>query len=139
VEPHRYRSYLALLITERQKSCYCTQPSFFSSHFYKLTFFSILEQDRLDELRHTSEQEKSALTSRLAEEEETKRHCKDRIAVLEERCRASCLGLGGDLTIDDRVQGLLGERALLERLLSEAHEHLSEVSAYTSAQRSWVK
>lgn len=79
-------------------------------------------------MRHESEQEKAALTSRLATQEEAARHLKDRLAVLEERCRTGCLGLGGELTPDDRVQGLLGERTLLERLLAEAHEHMSEVS-----------
>lgn len=67
------------------------------------------------------------MTTRLAAEEESSRHLKDRLAVLEERSRAVCMSLGAELTLDDRLQGLLGERALLERLLAEAHEHLAEV------------
>ena len=54
---------------------------------------------------------------------------RDRVAVLEQRTNADCINLGTELTVDDRVQALLGERILLERRLEEAHLHLSDIKS----------
>lgn len=55
------------------------------------------------------------------------------MAVLEQRSNAGCVALGAELTLDERVQALLGERALLERRLEEAHLHLSDIKSSWSS------
>ncbi|XP_067001450.1 golgin subfamily A member 1 [Anabrus simplex] len=84
-------------------------------------------QDELETLRHSSDRERSRLSSNLAQSEEEVRHLRDRVAVLEQRTNAECVGLGAQLNADERVQALLGERVLLERRLEEAHLHLSNI------------
>jgi golgin subfamily A protein 1 len=51
------------------------------------------------------------------------------VAVLEQRTNAECINLGAELTVDERVQALLGERILLERRLEEAHLHLLDIKS----------
>ncbi|PSN39834.1 hypothetical protein C0J52_19190 [Blattella germanica] len=85
--------------------------------------------DELESLRHSSDRERSQLSSKLAQSEEEVRHLKDRVAVLEQRTNAECINLGAELTVDERVQALLGERILLERRLEEAHLHLSDIKS----------
>jgi golgin subfamily A protein 1 len=65
----------------------------------------------------------------LAQSEEEVRHLKDRVAILEQRTNAECVNLGAELTVNDRVQALLGERILLERRLEEAHLHLLDIKS----------
>jgi len=86
-------------------------------------------QDDLESLRHSSDRERSQLSSNLAQSEEEVRHLKDRVAVLEQRTNAECINLGAELSVNDRVQALLGERILLERRLEEAHLHLSDIKS----------
>ncbi|GFG31832.1 hypothetical protein Cfor_10255 [Coptotermes formosanus] len=86
-------------------------------------------QDDLESLRHSSDRERSQLSSKLAQSEEEVRHLKDRVAVLEQRTNAECINLGAELTVDERVQALLSERILLERRLEEAHLHLSDIKS----------
>ncbi|KAJ8875094.1 hypothetical protein PR048_022985 [Dryococelus australis] len=81
----------------------------------------------MESLRHSSDRERSQLSSKLAQSEEEVRHLQDRVAVLEQRTNADCMNLGAELSIDERVQALLGERVLLERRLEEAHLHLSDI------------
>uniref|UniRef100_A0A0A9VSN2 Golgin subfamily A member 1 n=2 Tax=Lygus hesperus TaxID=30085 RepID=A0A0A9VSN2_LYGHE len=90
-------------------------------------------QDDLEMLRHTSEKERWNLSSKLAQSEEQVRHLTDRVAVLTRRSESDA-GLAAALPADDRVQALLGERALLERRLEEAHVHLTDIKASWSAQ-----
>ncbi|BES89711.1 GRIP domain [Nesidiocoris tenuis] len=90
-------------------------------------------QDELELLRHTSEKERWHLSSKLAQSEEQVRHLTDRVAVLTRRSESDA-GLAAALPADDRVQALLGERALLERRLEEAHVHLTDIKASWSAQ-----
>lgn len=90
-------------------------------------------QDEMETLRHSSEQERMTLRSELAQSEESVRHLKDRVAVLERRTSADCVALGAPLTVDERVQGLLGERTLLERRLEEAHLHLADIKSSWSS------
>lgn len=80
----------------------------------------------MEELRHNCNLERTQLLSNLAEKEEDVRHLKDRVLLLEER---NSLGLTGEMTVDERVQKLLGERALFERRLEEAHLHLSQIKS----------
>ncbi|XP_039279435.1 golgin subfamily A member 1 [Nilaparvata lugens] len=91
-------------------------------------------QDDMECLRHSSDKERWLLSSRLAQAEETVRHLRDRVAVLTCRSEAECVALGATLSSDERVQALLGERALLERRLEEAHVHLSDIKASWSGQ-----
>ncbi|RZF43036.1 hypothetical protein LSTR_LSTR001214 [Laodelphax striatellus] len=91
-------------------------------------------QDDIECLRHSSEKERWLLSSQLAQSEETVRHLRDRVAVLTCRSEAECVALGATLSSDERVQALLGERALLERRLEEAHVHLSDIKASWSGQ-----
>uniref|UniRef100_A0A1B6DB84 Uncharacterized protein n=1 Tax=Clastoptera arizonana TaxID=38151 RepID=A0A1B6DB84_9HEMI len=91
-------------------------------------------QDDIECLRHTSEQERWQLSSKLAQSEETVRHLKDRVAVLTKRSEAECVALGAKISPDERVQALLGERTLLERRLEETHVHLSNIKESWSAQ-----
>jgi len=86
-------------------------------------------QDDLESLRHSSDRERSHLSSKLAQSEEEVRHLKDRVAVLEQRTNAECINLGSELTVDERVQALLNERIFLERRLEEAHLHLSDIKS----------
>lgn len=88
-------------------------------------------EDDIELLRHTSEKERWNLTSKLAQSEEQVRHLTDRVAVLSRRSES---GAGAGVQVDDRVQALLGERALLERRLEEAHVHLTDIKASWSAQ-----
>nr|CAD7205360.1 unnamed protein product [Timema douglasi] len=81
----------------------------------------------METLRHSSGRERSQLASTLAQSEEEVRHLRDRVAVLERRTSGECAGLGAQLTVDERVQSLLGERTLLERRLEEAHLHLTDI------------
>uniref|UniRef100_A0A0V0G7A4 Putative golgin subfamily protein a member 1 n=1 Tax=Triatoma dimidiata TaxID=72491 RepID=A0A0V0G7A4_TRIDM len=90
-------------------------------------------EDDLEILRHTSEKERWFLSSKLAQSEEQVRHLTDRVAVLTRRSESDA-GLASSLPPDDRVQALLGERALLERRLEEAHVHLTDIKASWSAQ-----
>ncbi|KAK9510176.1 hypothetical protein O3M35_005017 [Rhynocoris fuscipes] len=90
-------------------------------------------EDDLEMLRHTSEKERWHLSSKLAQSEEQVRHLTDRVAVLTRRSESDA-GLASSLPPDDRVQALLGERALLERRLEEAHVHLTDIKASWSAQ-----
>ena len=83
----------------------------------------------MESLRHSSDRERSQLSSKLAQSEEDVRHLKDRVAVLEQRTNAECINLGSELTVDERVQALLGDRVLLERRLEEAHLHLSDIKS----------
>uniref|UniRef100_T1HRG0 GRIP domain-containing protein n=1 Tax=Rhodnius prolixus TaxID=13249 RepID=T1HRG0_RHOPR len=83
-------------------------------------------EDDLEILRHTSEKERWFLSSKLAQSEEQVRHLTDRVAVLTRRSESDA-GLASSLPPDDRVQALLGERALLERRLEEAHSKPYEV------------
>jgi len=87
----------------------------------------------MESLRHSSENERGSLRTELAQKEEDLRHLKDRVAVLERRTSTDCIALGAPLSIDERVQGLLGERALLERRLEEAHLHLKEIKSSWSS------
>lgn len=86
-------------------------------------------EDDIEMLRHTSEKERWNLSSKLAQSEEQVRHLTDRVAVLTRRSES-----GAGTQVDDRVQALLGERALLERRLEEAHVHLTDIKASWSAQ-----
>ncbi|XP_023722258.1 golgin subfamily A member 1 isoform X2 [Cryptotermes secundus] len=86
-------------------------------------------QDDLETLRHSSDQECFQLSGKLAQSEEEVRHLKDRVAVLEQRTNAECVNLGAELTVNDRIQALLGERRLLDRRLEEAHLHLLEIKS----------
>nr|BAN20415.1 omega-crystallin, putative [Riptortus pedestris] len=86
-------------------------------------------EDDIEMLRHTSEKERWNLSSKLAQSEEQVRHLTDRVAVLTRRSES-----GAGVQVDDRVQALLGERALLERRLEEAHVHLTDIKASWSAQ-----
>nr|CAD7600947.1 unnamed protein product [Timema genevievae] len=88
--------------------------------------YSNLQED-METLRHSSGRERSQLASTLAQSEEEVRHLRDRVAVLERRTSGECAGLGAQLTVDERVQSLLGERTLLERRLEEAHLHLTDI------------
>ncbi|KAK3909020.1 Golgin subfamily A member 1 [Frankliniella fusca] len=90
-------------------------------------------QDEMETLRHSSEQERTTLRSELAHSEENVRHLRDRVAVLERRTSADCVALGAPLSIDERIQGLLGERTLLERRLEEAHLHLADIKSSWSS------
>lgn len=81
----------------------------------------------MENLRHSTDREKSRLNLNLAQTEEEVRHLRERVAVLEERTKAECAALGAELTIDERVVALLGERTRLERRLEEAHLHLSDI------------
>lgn len=90
-------------------------------------------QDELESIRHNFDLEKAQLTSELAQKEENVRHLKDRVTVLEQRSNADAIALGADLTIDERIQALLGERTLLERRLEEAHLHLFEIKSSWSS------
>lgn len=90
-------------------------------------------QDEMETLRHSSEQERTTLRSELAQSEENVRHLRDRVAVLERRTSADCVALGAPLSIDERIQGLLGERTLLERRLEEAHLHLADIKSSWSS------
>ncbi|XP_034231639.1 golgin subfamily A member 1 isoform X1 [Thrips palmi] len=90
-------------------------------------------QDEMETLRHSSAQERMTLRSELAQSEENVRHLKDRVAVLERRTSADCVALGAPLSVDERVQGLLGERTLLERRLEEAHLHLADIKSSWSS------
>lgn len=83
----------------------------------------------METLRHSSAQERTTLRSELAQSEENIRHLRDRIEVLEQRTSADCMALGAPLSVDERVQGLLGERTLLERQLEEAHLHLADIKS----------
>ncbi|XP_023722268.1 golgin subfamily A member 1 isoform X3 [Cryptotermes secundus] len=85
--------------------------------------------DDLETLRHSSDQECFQLSGKLAQSEEEVRHLKDRVAVLEQRTNAECVNLGAELTVNDRIQALLGERRLLDRRLEEAHLHLLEIKS----------
>lgn len=87
----------------------------------------------METLRHSSAQERMTLRSELAQSEENVRHLKDRVAVLERRTSADCVALGAPLSVDERVQGLLGERTLLERRLEEAHLHLADIKSSWSS------
>lgn len=64
-------------------------------------------QDDIECLRHTSEQERWQLSSKLAQSEETVRHLKDRVAVLTKRSEAECVALGAKISPDERVQGII--------------------------------
>lgn len=90
-------------------------------------------QDEMESLRHSSEQERAVLRSELAQSEENVRHLRDRVAVLERRTSADCIALGAPLSVDERIQGLLGERTLLERRLEEAHLHLADIKSSWSS------
>lgn len=87
----------------------------------------------METLRHSSEQERATLRSELAQSEENVRHLRDRVVVLERRTSADCVALGAPLSVDERIQGLLGERTLLERRLEEAHLHLADIKSSWSS------
>ncbi|XP_054282991.1 golgin subfamily A member 1-like [Macrosteles quadrilineatus] len=91
-------------------------------------------QDDIECLRHTSEKEQWALSSKLAQSEEQVRHLEKRVEVLNKRSQAECIALGFKLTVDERVQALLGERTKLERQLEEAHIELADIKATWSNQ-----
>ncbi|XP_014253176.1 golgin subfamily A member 1 isoform X2 [Cimex lectularius] len=91
-------------------------------------------EDDIEMLRHTSEKERWNLSSKLAQSEEQVRHLTDRVALLTKRSESDTAGLVASLPPDDRVQAFLGERALLERRLEEAHVHLTDIKASWSAQ-----
>lgn len=88
-------------------------------------------QDNLETLRHNFDLDRALLSSKLAEKEEDVRHLQDKVVLLEERASS---GLAGEMTVDERVQKLLGERALFERRLEEAHLHLSQIKSSWSSQ-----
>ncbi|XP_054014489.1 golgin subfamily A member 1 [Hylaeus anthracinus] len=81
-------------------------------------------QDEMETLRHSTQREKTQLSSQLALTEEEVRHLKDKVFVLEQRV---ALGTNDQVTVDERIADLMRERALLERKLEEAHLHLSDI------------
>ncbi|KAK6618916.1 hypothetical protein RUM44_003297 [Polyplax serrata] len=83
-------------------------------------------QDEIERMRHGFDLEKTQLTCKLAEKEEDVRHLKDKLVLLEERVNSGPIG---EMTVDERVQKLLCERALFERRLEEAHLHLSQIKS----------
>ncbi|XP_058119356.1 golgin subfamily A member 1 [Anopheles ziemanni] len=91
-------------------------------------------QDELENLRHSSQCERNNLMSTLAAVEETNRHLKSRIQVLEDTrvSLTSASGTGG--STDDKIQCLLKERLMLEERLHEAHLHLSDIKSKWSGQ-----
>ncbi|XP_058057480.1 golgin subfamily A member 1 [Anopheles bellator] len=88
-------------------------------------------QDELENLRHSSQCERTNLVSTLAAVEEANRHLKSRIQVLEDT-RLSLTTNGS--SIDEKIQCLLQERKLLEQRLEEAHLHLSDIKSSWSGQ-----
>nr|CAD7263676.1 unnamed protein product [Timema shepardi] len=97
------------------------------SHVWAGVLSIMCGPEDMETLRHSSGRERSQLASTLAQSEEEVRHLRDRVAVLERRTSGECAGLGAQLTVDERVQSLLGERTLLERRLEEAHLHLTDI------------
>ena len=78
----------------------------------------------MESLRHSTQREKSQLSSQLAQAEESVRHLKDKVFVLEQRV---ALNSCDQVTVDEQVANLMRERTLLERKLEEAHLHLSDI------------
>ena len=78
----------------------------------------------METLRHSTQKERSQLSSQLAQSEEEVRHLKDKLFVLEQRF---ALNTHNKVTVDERVAALMRERMLLERKLEEAHLHLSDI------------
>ncbi|KAI5737196.1 hypothetical protein M8J76_010992 [Diaphorina citri] len=86
--------------------------------------------DDIECLRHTSERERWTLSSKLAQSEETVRHLRDRVEVLMKRTEVT---ENGDGSVEETVQALREERALLERRLEEAHIHLADIKSSWSS------
>uniref|UniRef100_A0A182IZS2 GRIP domain-containing protein n=1 Tax=Anopheles atroparvus TaxID=41427 RepID=A0A182IZS2_ANOAO len=91
-------------------------------------------QDELENLRHSSQCERNNLVSKLAAVEETNRHLKSRIQVLEDTrvSLTSANSTGG--STDEKIACLLKERLMLEERLDEAHLHLSDIKSKWSGQ-----
>ncbi|KAI5742662.1 hypothetical protein M8J77_009888 [Diaphorina citri] len=87
-------------------------------------------EDDIECLRHTSERERWTLSSKLAQSEETVRHLRDRVEVLMKRTEVT---ENGDGSVEETVQALREERALLERRLEEAHIHLADIKSSWSS------
>lgn len=87
-------------------------------------------QDELQQLRHSSQQDKNHLTTNLAAIEEENRHLKMRLQIVEQ-ARIEALN---NMTTDDKIQTLIQERKLLEQRLEEAHLQLSDIKSSWSGQ-----
>uniref|UniRef100_A0A8D8YLZ2 Uncharacterized protein n=1 Tax=Cacopsylla melanoneura TaxID=428564 RepID=A0A8D8YLZ2_9HEMI len=101
--------------------------------------FSFPAQNDIECLRHSSERERWALSSKLAQSDETVRHLRDRVEVLTKRSEltesaaaAAAAGDGGDED-SAALTALREERSLLERRLEEAHIHLSDIKSSWSS------
>ncbi|XP_016943146.2 golgin subfamily A member 1 isoform X1 [Drosophila suzukii] len=87
-------------------------------------------RDELEQLRHSSQQEKNLLTTTLAAVQEENRHLKKRMKIVEE----SRLESLGKLNSEQQVQALIREHKLLEQHLEEAHLQLSDIKGSWSGQ-----
>ncbi|KAH8245857.1 hypothetical protein KR038_005880 [Drosophila bunnanda] len=87
-------------------------------------------RDELEQLRHSTQQEKNMLTTTLAAVQEENRHLKKRMKIVEE----SRLESLGKLNSEQQVQALIREHKLLEQHLEEAHLQLSDIKGSWSGQ-----
>nr|NP_001246298.1 golgin 97, isoform C [Drosophila melanogaster]AFH08052.1 golgin 97, isoform C [Drosophila melanogaster] len=87
-------------------------------------------RDELEQLRHSTQQEKNLLTTTLAAVQEENRHLKKRMKIVEE----SRLESLGKLNSEQQVQALIREHKLLEQHLEEAHLQLSDIKGSWSGQ-----
>ncbi|XP_017016921.1 golgin subfamily A member 1 [Drosophila kikkawai] len=87
-------------------------------------------RDELEQLRHSTQQEKNLLTTTLATVQEENRHLKKRMKIVEE----SRLESLGKLNSEQQVQAFIREHKLLEQHLEEAHLQLSDIKGSWSGQ-----
>ncbi|XP_030388065.1 golgin subfamily A member 1 [Scaptodrosophila lebanonensis] len=87
-------------------------------------------RDELQQIRHSTQQEKNQLTTTLAAVQEENHHFKMRLKIVEE-ARLETLA---KMNAEQQVQALVHEHKRLEQLLEEAHLQLSDIKSSWSGQ-----
>lgn len=96
---------------------------------YSPAIESLHPQDDIERIRHSSQSEKTQLSTTLASVQEENRHLKSRLEIIEQSRIGLSEGSG-----DDQLRALVQERKLLEQRLEEAHLQLIDIKSTWSGQ-----